>query len=66
MILTVDSSRRKYGKQKIKFEAVMKDSTALAREEMRIHDLSKRLREQNECVDILLLFLIFDCFDANC
>ncbi|EFE30557.1 uncharacterized protein ARB_02477 [Trichophyton benhamiae CBS 112371] len=57
MILTVDSSRRKYGKQKIKFEAVMKDSTALAREEMRIHDLSKRLREQNDQLLELLLEL---------
>ncbi|EFR02679.1 hypothetical protein MGYG_05676 [Nannizzia gypsea CBS 118893] len=51
------SFKRKYGKQKIKFEAVMKDSTALAREEMRIHDLSKRLREQNDQLLELLLEL---------
>ncbi|KAM5465036.1 hypothetical protein MauCBS54593_006669 [Microsporum audouinii] len=51
------SFKRKYGKQKIKFEAVMKESSALIREEMRIHDLSKRLREQNDQLLELLLEL---------
>lgn len=41
-------SRKKYAKQKINFELAMRDSNSLFREEMRILDLSKRLREQNE------------------
>ncbi|KAK2850641.1 hypothetical protein FQN49_005464 [Arthroderma sp. PD_2] len=51
------SFKRKYGKQKIKFELAMKDGNALVREEMRIQDLSKRLREQNDQLLELLLEL---------
>ncbi|KAF3479903.1 uncharacterized protein GIQ15_06879 [Arthroderma uncinatum] len=51
------SFKRKYGKQKIKFELAMRDGTALVREEMRIQDLSKRLREQNDQLLELLLEL---------
>lgn len=41
-------TRRKFGKQKIKFEHAMKEGNSLVKEEIRIQDLSKRLKEQNE------------------
>jgi hypothetical protein len=41
-------SRKKYAKQKINFERAMRESNSLFREEMRILELSRRLKEQNE------------------
>ena len=40
--------RRKYAKLKIKFEQAMRQSNAFIKEELRIIDLAKRLKEQNE------------------
>lgn len=48
-LLTVHC-RRKYAKLKIKFEQAMRQSNALVKEELRIIDLAKRLKEQNEYV----------------
>ncbi|EEH23433.1 hypothetical protein PABG_05644 [Paracoccidioides brasiliensis Pb03] len=45
---TYKSFKRKYAKQKIGFELAMKTSNALFKEELRIRDLSKRLKEQND------------------
>ncbi|EDN06945.1 hypothetical protein I7I51_05688 [Histoplasma capsulatum] len=45
---TYKSFKRKYAKQKITFEHAMKKSNALFKEELRIRDLSKRLKEQND------------------
>ncbi|OAX84769.1 hypothetical protein ACJ72_00849 [Emergomyces africanus] len=45
---TYKSFKRKYAKQKINFEHAMKKSNALFKEELRIRDLSKRLKEQND------------------
>jgi hypothetical protein len=41
-------SRRKFAKLKVKFEGAMKASNALVKEELRIVDLARRLKEQNE------------------
>ncbi|PGH10688.1 hypothetical protein AJ80_07444 [Polytolypa hystricis UAMH7299] len=51
------SFKRKYAKQKIHFEQVMKESNDLFKEEMRILELSKRLKEQNDQLLELLLEL---------
>jgi len=40
--------RKKYAKLKVKFDAATRESETLIREELRIEDLSKRIREQNE------------------
>ncbi|PGH10936.1 hypothetical protein AJ79_05182 [Helicocarpus griseus UAMH5409] len=45
---TYKSFKRKYAKQKINFEHAMKTSNTLFKEELRIRDLSKRLKEQND------------------
>ncbi|EQL29590.1 hypothetical protein, variant [Blastomyces dermatitidis ER-3] len=45
---TYKSFKRKYAKQKICFEHAMKKSNTLFKEELRIRDLSKRLKEQND------------------
>ncbi|KLJ08360.1 hypothetical protein EMPG_16206 [Blastomyces silverae] len=45
---TYKSFKRKYAKQKISFEHAMKKSNSLFKEELRIRDLSKRLKEQND------------------
>lgn len=42
---------------KIKFENAMKESNALTKEELRVVDLAKRLKEQNECVLLWSSFL---------
>ncbi|KAI5289189.1 hypothetical protein KEM54_004261 [Ascosphaera aggregata] len=40
--------KRKYAKEKIKYELAMRDCNELFKEEAQIRDLSKRLREQND------------------
>ncbi|KAI1956872.1 hypothetical protein LOZ58_006004 [Ophidiomyces ophidiicola] len=54
---TYKSFKRKFAKLKIKFELSMKESTSLVMEELRIIDLSKRLKEQNDQLLELLLEL---------
>ncbi|KAL1956570.1 hypothetical protein VTO42DRAFT_7041 [Malbranchea cinnamomea] len=52
---THKSFKRKFAKLKIKFEHAMKESNALIKEELRIIDLAKRLKEQNDqMLDLLL------------
>ncbi|KAK2741351.1 hypothetical protein FQN57_005635 [Myotisia sp. PD_48] len=51
------SYKRKYGKQKIRFERAMKEGNQLVNEETRILNLSKRLKEQNNQLLELLLEL---------
>ncbi|KAI5301946.1 hypothetical protein KEM56_001194, partial [Ascosphaera pollenicola] len=42
------SYKRKYAKEKIKYELAMRDCNELFKEEAQIRDLAKRLREQND------------------
>ncbi|KAJ5555520.1 hypothetical protein N7461_003990 [Penicillium sp. DV-2018c] len=45
---SVRSFKKKYAKLKVKFEYGTRENENLIREELRIEDLSKRIREQNE------------------
>ncbi|KMU88228.1 hypothetical protein CIHG_05398 [Coccidioides immitis H538.4] len=51
------SFKRKFAKLKIKFEQAMKEGNSLVKEELRIIDLSRRLKEQNDQLLELLLEL---------
>ncbi|CAL5866585.1 uncharacterized protein PFLUO_LOCUS794 [Penicillium psychrofluorescens] len=54
---TVKSFKKKYAKLKVKFDAATRESETLIREELRIEDLSKRIREQNDqLLEVLLEF----------
>ncbi|KAL1851835.1 hypothetical protein Plec18167_009474 [Paecilomyces lecythidis] len=54
---TYKSFKKKYAKLKVNFELGMRESEALFREQMRIQDLSNRIREQNDqLLEVLLEF----------
>ncbi|KAK2750865.1 hypothetical protein FQN55_001436 [Onygenales sp. PD_40] len=42
------SFKRKYAKRKVDFDVAMRESNSLFKEELRIRELSKRLKEQND------------------
>ncbi|KAL3470806.1 IEC3 subunit of the Ino80 complex, chromatin re-modelling-domain-containing protein [Aspergillus californicus] len=51
------SFKKKFAKLKIQFELRMKESDSLIREQLRIEDLSKRIKEQNDqLLEVLLEF----------